>query len=224
MPDDFQALPPPVPPSRPASYREHTPELPPADAPLSQQMACRPKPRERAISRAEVAVLILMVVVAGFIVFELLRNAGAKPGTMPARSNRVLQPAPVAAAAKDDSTRKDRDLLQGTWLAVGAEFGSKKLDDAQVPVHEFRYIFEGDMMWATSRGKDKDQGVHFTLDPGKTPKEIDFSADTESGKGIYALEGDTLKLCLAPPGVPRPDGFSKQKEGCASFVLKREKQ
>jgi uncharacterized protein (TIGR03067 family) len=52
------------------------------------------------------------------------------------------------------------------------------------------------------------------LDADKKPKEIDlFSDDTRGRRGIYSLEGDTLKVCLSDPGVPRPRTFETDKQG-----------
>ncbi len=44
----------------------------------------------------------------------------------------------------------------------------------------------------------------------------------ENVKGIYALDGDTLKICLAEPKKDRPTEFSGQK-GLILLVLKRAK-
>jgi len=41
-------------------------------------------------------------------------------------------------------------------------------------------------------------------------------------EAMYALEGDTLKYCVAPPGRPRPEGFATAKgDGNTLVVLKR---
>ncbi len=51
----------------------------------------------------------------------------------------------------------------------------------------------------------------FTLDPSKSPKEIDYehSKGIFAGKqfGIYECDGKTLKLCASTPGTPRPKDF-----------------
>jgi uncharacterized protein (TIGR03067 family) len=69
-----------------------------------------------------------------------------------------------------------------------------------------------------------------TLDPTKTPKEIDI--EVASGKykgvvylGIYELKGDTLRICFAMPDRPvRPTDFSAGKGSVRALSeFKREK-
>jgi len=55
-----------------------------------------------------------------------------------------------------------------------------------------------------------------SLDAGKSPKEVDtkFSEGPIAGKtslGIYELDGDTLKSCVAEPGDPRPKTFASRR-------------
>lgn len=41
-------------------------------------------------------------------------------------------------------------------------------------------------------------------------------------KAIYAIEGDRMTYCVAPPGKPRPSGFvTKQGDGYTLVSLKR---
>lgn len=60
-----------------------------------------------------------------------------------------------------------------------------------------------------------------SLDPAKKPKEIDFRSaddkDKDVVKGIYELDGDDLKLCLAFK-TERPTKFAAQK-GQGPFVF-----
>jgi uncharacterized protein (TIGR03067 family) len=67
------------------------------------------------------------------------------------------------------------------------------------------------------------------VDPAKTPKTIDLTVKVDDKTftllGIYQLENDDLKLCLAAePGVKRPTEFKTENgAGVGLFVLKREK-
>ena len=73
----------------------------------------------------------------------------------------------------------------------------------------------------------------FKVDPSKKPKEIDMKiTEDETGKhkgktaqGIYALDGDTLKWCVAEPGTTeRPKEFAAPADTKLMFItLKREK-
>ena len=56
----------------------------------------------------------------------------------------------------------------------------------------------------------------FTLDPGKSPREIDFvhTQGMHQGKtqlGIYECDGKTLRLSSSTPGQPRPADFEPRK-------------
>ena len=54
------------------------------------------------------------------------------------------------------------------------------------------------------------------LDAGKDPKQIDITVTRVNGppigviKGIYALDGDELRLCLGGMGKDRPAAFPKK--------------
>jgi uncharacterized protein (TIGR03067 family) len=81
----------------------------------------------------------------------------------------------------------------------------------------------------TIQGRDGSMfSLPFTVDPTKKPKAIDFRLGGGDGwlkisgnfKGIYELDGDSLKLCIGS-GDERPAKFSDQ--GAALIVLKRQK-
>jgi uncharacterized protein (TIGR03067 family) len=72
------------------------------------------------------------------------------------------------------------------------------------------------------------------VDAAKKPKQIDFAVkeslggkdDGKTAKGIYELDGDTLKWCTAGPGTDdRPGEFATAEGNDRLFVtLKREKK
>jgi len=123
-----------------------------------------------------------------------------------------------AADAKEDAA-KDKEKLQGTWQVVGGEEQGEKIADAKLKMADMRFIIDGDKI-----RKEKGKGGTFKLDPTKKPKEIDLSDDKETVKGIYSLDGDTLKFCVASAGNDRPTDFTTKKgDGRGLFVLKRDK-
>ena len=61
------------------------------------------------------------------------------------------------------------------------------------------------------------------VDATKTPKEIDLNMEGQVGKGIYELEGDTLKIAHGEVGDARPKEFPKAGSGLTVLVLKRAK-
>src|SRR5262249_36978827 len=95
-----------------------------------------------------------------------------------------------------DQAKKDQKRMQGTWAMVALEVdgklvGEDKLKDTVLLIKGNRYI---------TRVKDEEIETTFTLDPSKKPKAIDmvFSEGEKKDKvlkGIYEIDGDTLKLC-----------------------------
>jgi uncharacterized protein (TIGR03067 family) len=70
----------------------------------------------------------------------------------------------------------------------------------------------------------------FRIDADKSPKEIDILDESgvrheKTKLGIYEIEGDTYRFCLAPAGKSRPTAFtSKEGSGHSLGVSQREKQ
>lgn len=110
----------------------------------------------------------------------------------------------LAAATTADDAKK----LQGTWILVSGEENGRKLDVDEV--RNSKMVIKGDEH-DVRVGVDTYVGTH-KIDSSKTPKQID-NVDTDGkmkGKtlrGIYELEGDTLKVCLAMPDAARPGEF-----------------
>jgi uncharacterized protein (TIGR03067 family) len=77
-------------------------------------------------------------------------------------------------------------------------------------------------------GDETVQGT-IEINPTKKPKTIDVKPEigTNKGKtllGIYELDGDSLKICLALPDKDRPTAFATAAEnGQQLVVYKREK-
>jgi len=116
--------------------------------------------------------------------------------------------------------------LDGTWLAVSAERNGAPAPD--VVGHRltagngrFRIAHDGKTVY----------GGTYVTDASKTPAQMDFH-NTEGGlrgtwKGIYAVDGDTLKTCDNAPDMtkPRPETFAAGPgSGYVSIVFRREKK
>lgn len=115
--------------------------------------------------------------------------------------------------------RKDKELLQGTWVATSVSLGGKE------EKQDFILTFKGDKSIRTQGGSDTEE-YDFALDPTRKPKEIDFKLAKRKGtdKGIYDLQGDTLKIAILypdDPDGPRPTEFSGKN--VAVVTLKRKK-
>jgi uncharacterized protein (TIGR03067 family) len=129
-----------------------------------------------------------------------------------------------ATGVGQEDAKSDKDKLQGTWQSVSAERKGKSIP-------ELKLVIEGDTLAVERGGRTLFKGK-ITLDPSKRPKTMDWELTNRAGaktilKGIYEIEGDTLKYCHAgPPGsADRPKQFATNaKEDHMLYVLKREKK
>jgi RNA polymerase sigma factor (sigma-70 family) len=100
----------------------------------------------------------------------------------------------------------DQGRLLDPWQVVAFEEGGKKHDPKRVTFAVDEYDFDVEVDGKTAFGADD-----YTLDPSKTPRQIDMrrrNGDLEKYvQGIYAFEGDTLKICLDTSLTARPTEF-----------------
>jgi uncharacterized protein (TIGR03067 family) len=132
---------------------------------------------------------------------------------------------------KDDPSKVDLGKLRGTWLTVSLVSNGKTLADEKTPPKEgptTKLAYDGNR-WMVKVGDKTVASGTFTIDATKKPKEIDIMDETgarneKTKLGIYELDGDTYKYCLAPAGKPRPKAFASQEgSGDSLGVMKREK-
>jgi uncharacterized protein (TIGR03067 family) len=101
---------------------------------------------------------------------------------------------------------------------VSAELAGRNLK----LLREFSLVIRGDKF--RFRQDDTDPEKPFRLDPSARPKTIDLGEGPRASLAIYALDGDTLRLCLGNAGAPRPTGFDgPQQRKTLLLLLKREK-
>jgi RNA polymerase sigma factor (sigma-70 family) len=134
----------------------------------------------------------------------------------------------AAPAAKDDRKEKpkaDSDRIQGKWVVVSAELVGKPFQEVVGDTHTF-----DKNEWTVLHAKQNatDSGT-FQLDATKKPKEIDMTTPGlgKPIKGIYELDGDTLKICIGDaPEEGRPVKFASdpEKRKLVLIVLKRAKE
>jgi len=128
----------------------------------------------------------------------------------------------------DDAVKKELKALAGTWKAVSLETDGKPApDDIVKKVVMTRdesgktVIRRGEMVVV--------EAVVKKIDPSRKPKTIDSEQTVGEHKGktiqgIYEIDGDTLRVCVALPGKERPTVFSaKAGSGNSLAVYKREK-
>jgi uncharacterized protein (TIGR03067 family) len=137
----------------------------------------------------------------------------------------------AAASGQDAASKSDLDKLQGTWVTESLVNDGKTLVDEKSPPKAgpaTKLAYEGDKWLIKVGDKTVASGV-FKIDATKKPKEIDILDKTgakndKTQLGIYELQGDTYRYCLAPAGKPRPTEFaSKAGSGHSLGVMKREK-
>jgi uncharacterized protein (TIGR03067 family) len=134
----------------------------------------------------------------------------------------------AVALADDAADRKDKEKLQGTWMAVSGEKDGK--DDPEAKEHAI--VFEGDKFSIKKGDKVIVQGT-FKIDASKSPKTMDLTitegpekVKDKTAMSIYVLDGDELTWCVGEPGSgERPEKLAT-KEGVKQMLVKfkREKK
>ncbi len=126
----------------------------------------------------------------------------------------------AASETKEKPLMGDHEKIQGAWALQSGERHGKPLPDEVIK--HITLIFSADKL--ITKNKDRKTEAAFKLDPSKEPKEIDLDMDGNIGKGIYQLDGDTLKIAHGEVGDARPKEFPKASSVLTVLVLKREKQ
>jgi uncharacterized protein (TIGR03067 family) len=124
----------------------------------------------------------------------------------------------IAADKAKDMT--DQEKIQGTWILVSAQSNGKALPDDVVK--NVRLVFAENKL--KTKNKDRVTEATFKLSQDKKPREIDLELNDGVGRGIYALEGDDLKIIHGEVDQERPTEFvSKPDSKLILLILKREK-
>jgi uncharacterized protein (TIGR03067 family) len=121
----------------------------------------------------------------------------------------------LSAADNKDALKGDKEKLQGKWHIVSIAVEDKVIKREDVP-KEWKGTFEKDLFVEGDRfGQIDYSNAKIELDETRDPKQITVRDD--GGKltfrGIYALDGDTLKICMNGDGsdVRRPEEFVTKK-------------
>jgi uncharacterized protein (TIGR03067 family) len=99
--------------------------------------------------------------------------------------------------------------LEGEWTMVSGSMDAHPIEPSMLK--SGRRVTRGNQTKVLF-GQQVFIDATFTLDPAKTPREIDYvhAQGMNAGKtqlGIYELDGKTLKLSSSTPGQPRPVDF-----------------
>src|SRR5262249_7791608 len=108
---------------------------------------------------------------------------------------------------------------------------SMEVDGKPIPAEtlkDAKLVFAEDKI--TKKGSGRDDDATYAIDPTTKPPTLDLTPQGGGDKGrtlrgIYQLDGDTLKVCLAHPDAKeRPKELASTKDPkTALMVLKREK-
>jgi uncharacterized protein (TIGR03067 family) len=134
--------------------------------------------------------------------------------------------------AMDDPSKDDLTRLTGTWLTVSLVSDGKTLVGEKTPSKDgptTKLAYDGNKWMIKVGDRTVATGI-IKIDATKSPKQIDVmdASGTKNEKtrlGIYELDGDTYKYCIAAPGKPRPTEFASSVGTRHSLgVSKREKR
>jgi uncharacterized protein (TIGR03067 family) len=127
----------------------------------------------------------------------------------------------------DEKADADLKAMVGKWKVEKAEYDGK---DITAFFTTLKFGIHAGGKYTVDFGKEKDEGT-FTVDPSKSPKEVDVKSEAGPNKGktikaIYKIDGDTMTVCYEhDTNEPRPTKFeSKAKTTHLLITYKREKK
>lgn len=116
--------------------------------------------------------------------------------------------------------------LQGTWSVTAFNNDGHEMTAKWVASFQQSFIFKG-REFSIRQGPIKDVGF-ITVYPYATPKAIDFvqclpDGTTDRMRGIYELDGDTLRIAIQINDTGRPGSFFDQEGFVQRFTCIRRK-
>lgn len=123
-------------------------------------------------------------------------------------------------ACATEPSRLPKDALVGTWNCVSAVVDGKPLPEETVRL--LRLTLTSDR-YKTEKGSEVLFDSTYSVDRTKNPNQINMVGTEgalrgKEAKGIYSLEGDTLRICYTMPGEQRPQAF-ESTPGSKAFLV-----
>jgi RNA polymerase sigma factor (sigma-70 family) len=175
------------------------------------------------LTKLKIAVAVLLV---GTLLFGMggFGMHGGRHSPLGAAYGKEQKDGPKKLPAQEKATPKtDQELIQGTWEFVSLTVGGKKEWNASAPPKCLTFASDK-VRFVAVNGDGKEVAFHsrFKLEVGRRPKEIDMTPldgeHKETIKGLYELQGDTLRLCHpAQPGGDRPKSL-ESNEGSTDYL------
>ncbi len=128
---------------------------------------------------------------------------------------RVAVVALSALAASPALGQDAADGIKGIWAVQSLSFDGVKVPDDPTAGPQLT-AFDG-AQYVQRKGQTITEEGSYEIDPSKSPRTIDFliKKGGDAGKrqlGIYEVEGNTLRVCMAEPGSKkRPRTFEAPK-------------
>jgi uncharacterized protein (TIGR03067 family) len=113
---------------------------------------------------------------------------------------------PVARSDDSPEVKKELEKFQGRWRVDSIDMGDPNNTPAADVVKTMRIEIKGDNL-AFYHGDDKAGDATLKINPKE--KHVDLKSNQERGTllGIYAFDGEKLKMCLVGP----PDGKERER-------------
>src|SRR5262245_18775655 len=137
---------------------------------------------------------------------------------VPAKGNHVSSKPPSAVPPAPPA--RPPTVLEGEWQMVSAVMNGVPMPPNMV--QWCRRETRGDVTTVLA-GPNVMLRARFTIDTGQSPWPLDYQniAGSNNGKkqvGIAELTGDSLRICMSPPGAARPTDFKSVKGDKRSYT------